>query len=111
VLHLSASCHYYLYSSPVHIRKSFDGLSGIVQNELKKDLLSAAVFIFLNRCRNQVKLLLHEADGFTLFYRRLHKGRFTLPSALPQEGSIRLSTTDLLSMLQGLHLHRSEKRA
>jgi len=39
------------------MRKSFDGLSGIVQNELKKDPLSSAVFIFLNRRRNQVKLL------------------------------------------------------
>lgn len=42
---------------PVNMRKSFDGFSGIVQHELKKDPLSTAVFIFLNRRRNQVKLL------------------------------------------------------
>ena len=44
------------------MRKSFDGLTGIVQNELKADQLSAAIFIFLNRRRNQVKLLLWEGE-------------------------------------------------
>jgi transposase len=58
VLHLSSSCKYYLYRSPANMRKSFDGLTGIVQNELKADPLSGAIFIFLNRRRNQVKLLL-----------------------------------------------------
>ena len=62
VLHLSASCKYYLFRSPVNMRKSFDGLTGIVQNELKADPLSAAIFIFLNRRRNQVKLLLWEGE-------------------------------------------------
>jgi transposase len=56
------------------MRKSFDGLTGIVQNELKADPLSAAIFIFLNRRRNQVKLLLWEEDGFSLYHKRLEKG-------------------------------------
>lgn len=56
------------------MRKSFDGLSGIVQNELKQDPISTAIFIFLNRRRNQVKLLLWEGDGFSLYHKRLEKG-------------------------------------
>jgi transposase len=102
---------YYLYAGRADMKKSFDGLCGIVRNELGREVNNREVFIFLNNRCTHIKLLLHEADGFTLFYRRLHKGRFTLPYASPQEGSIRLSTTDLLSMLQGLNLHRSEKRA
>ncbi|MGB8646760.1 MAG: IS66 family insertion sequence element accessory protein TnpB, partial [Anaerolineae bacterium] len=49
-------------------------------------------------------------EGFTLFYRRLHKGRFSLPSDSAAEGSIQLSATDLLSMLSGLHLHEIKKQ-
>ena len=48
-------CKYYLYRSPVNMCKSFDGVTGIVQNRLKADPLSAAIFIFLNRHRNQVR--------------------------------------------------------
>ena len=89
MLHLSASCQYYLYPHPVNMRKSFDGLSGIVQNELKADPLSSAVFIFLNRRRNQVKLLLWEGDGFSLYHKRLEKGTYELPAGRPQWQAVR----------------------
>jgi len=62
------------------MRKSFDGLTGIVQNELKADPLGGAIFIFLNRRRNQVKLLLWEGDGFSLYHKRLEKGSYELPA-------------------------------
>jgi transposase len=55
------------------MRKSFDGLSGIVQNEMRTDPLSAAIFIFWNRRRNQLKLLHWEGDGFALYHKRLEK--------------------------------------
>ena len=100
---------YYLYSGPADMRKSIDGLSGIVYNELGREVNYKDVFIFLNRRGTHIKLLLQEADGFTLLYRRLHKGRFIMPAAADGEAALQLSATDLLSMLSGLHLHRSKK--
>jgi transposase len=97
--------NYYLYAGRADMRKSFDGLSGIVVNELGRQVNQKDVFIFLNRERTHIKVLLYEADGFTMFYRRLHKGRFTLPAAPGVNGSIQLSATHLISILQGLHLH------
>ncbi len=70
------------------MRKSFDGLSGIVQNELKEDPLSGAIFIFLNRRRNQVKLLLWEGDGVSLYHKRLEKGSYELPMPGDEASSI-----------------------
>lgn len=102
---------YYLYSGPADMRKSIDGLSGIVYNELGREVNYKDVFIFLNRRGTHIKLLLQEADGFTLLYRRLHKGRFIMPAAIDGEAALQLSGTDLLSMLSGLHLHRSKKTA
>ena len=102
---------YYLYNSHTDMRKSIDGLCGIVYNELGKEVNNKDVFIFLNKRGTHIKLLLHEADGFTLLYRRLHKGRFVMPAVADGEGAMQLSATDLLSMLSGLHLHRSKKTA
>jgi transposase len=70
------------------MRKSFDGLSGIVQHELKKDPLSTVVFIFLNRRHNQGKLLLWEGDGFSLYHKRLEKGTYEMPSGADGQTAI-----------------------
>lgn len=100
---------YYLYKSHTDMRKSIDGLCGIVYNELGKAVNNKDVFIFLNKRSTHIKLLLHEADGFTLLYRRLHKGCFVMPAVTGGEGAMQLSAIDLLSMLSGLHLHQSKK--
>ncbi|WP_315816152.1 IS66 family insertion sequence element accessory protein TnpB [Paraflavitalea speifideaquila] len=55
------------------MQKSFDGLCGIVRNELGKTISDKDIFIFLNKWCTHVKLLLAEQDGYTLFYGRLHK--------------------------------------
>lgn len=102
---------YYLYSRSTDMRKSIDGLCGIVYNELGREVNSKDVFIFLNKRCTHVKLLLQEADGFTLLYRRLHKGHFNMPDISDDAAATRLSATELLSMLWGLHLHRSKKTA
>jgi transposase len=104
VLHLSASCRYYLYRKPVNMRKSFDGLSGLVQSELKKDPLNGAVFIFLNRRHNQVKLLLWEGDGFCLYHKRLEKGSFELPDCTANEMVVHIEADQLLLLLKGISL-------
>ncbi len=102
--------NYYLYAGWADMRKSFDGLSGIVVNGLGREINEKDVFIFLNKERTHIKVLVYEADGFTLFYRRLHKGRFTLPADTAVNGSIQLSAIDLISLLQGLHLHTLKNR-
>jgi transposase len=110
MLHLSASCQYYLYLHPVNMRKSFDGLSGIVQNELKKDPLSSVIFIFLNRRRNQVKLLLWEGDGFSLYHKRLEKGSYELPAGTNDQGSVCVEADQLLLLLRGISLRHIRRR-
>jgi transposase len=102
---------YFLYCGVADMRKSIDGLCGIVQNELGREVKYKDVFIFLNKRGTHIKLLLQEADGFTLLFRRLHKGRFIMPDIIEGEAAIQMSATELLSMLSGLHLHRSKKRA
>jgi len=103
---------YYLYCGHTDMRKSFHGLCGIVRNELGKEVNDRDIFIFLNKRFTHIKLLLYETDGFTLFYRRLHRGRFNLSSTAAESGgAIHLNATEVISILSGLHLHRIKKRA
>jgi transposase len=110
MLHLSALCRYYLYRPAVNMRKSFDGLMGIVQNELKVDPLSAAIFIFLNRRRNQVKLLLWEGDGFSLYHKRLEKGSYELPAGNADQLVVNVEADQLLLLLKGISLRHIRRR-
>lgn len=85
------------------MRKSFDGLRGIIRDELGKEINAKDVFNFLNKELTHIKILLYEPDGFTLFYRRFHKGRFPTPAESSGQGSTQLSAMDLFSLPWGLH--------
>ncbi len=61
------------------MRKGFDGLSGLVREGLMKNPLSGDVFIFFNKRRSQVKLLLWEKDDFSRYHKRLEQGTYELP--------------------------------
>ena len=92
------------------MRKSFDGLSGIVRNELQKDPLRGEVFIFINKRCNQVKLLLWEGDGFSLYYKRLEKGTYELPAWDQHTTCVQLGSDELMLILKGISLKSVRRR-
>ena len=99
---LGGSLIYQLYNKACDMRKSFDGLSGLVSQELGRDPLSGEVFIFLNRHRNLMKLLHWEAGGFVMYCKRLEKGRFTPP--LMEAGSTLIQWPALVLMIEGIRV-------
>ena len=81
----------YLYSAPVDMRKSIDGLALLVEQELEISPFQSALFVFCNRQRDKVKILYRERNGFVLWYKRLEKHRFKWPSAelpMPIDGDV-----------------------
>jgi transposase len=70
MLALTSSLRYFLYREVTDMRKGFDGLSGVVRQALGKDPLNGEVFIFLNKRRNQIKLLVWEHDGFSIYHKK-----------------------------------------
>ena len=80
---LTSSHRYYLYRKPVDMRKSFDGLCGIVSNQMNCDATSGEVYIFINRLRDKIKLLHWESGGFVLYYKRKQQRRKILRFDLP----------------------------
>lgn len=110
MLHLSASCKYYLHRQPTDMRKGFDSLSGIVTSALKMDVLNGAVFIFINKKHNQLKLLLWEGDGFAVYYKRLEKGTYEMPAAAKNNTEFSITHEALQHILQGVSLKSVRKR-
>ena len=99
-------CRYFIYRSGCDMRKGYDGLSGLVRNEWKKDPLSGDVFIFLSKQRNKIKLLHWQNDGFVIYSKRLEKGTFELP----KENSIEITSYQLQFILDGIYLSSIKKR-
>lgn len=107
---LSSDLRFHLYNQPTDMRKSFNGLSGIVRNELDRDPSNGEVFIFINKPRNKIKLLHWQGIGFTLYYRRLEEGTFDVPRYDPSVGSIGLSYTQIVMLVDGLSVKNIQKR-
>ena len=86
------------------LRRSFDRLSAQVQEVLRQDPLSGHVFVFFNRQRNRVKLLVWERDGFWLLYKRLEAGTF---AALERD---EINARELYLLLEGIEVVRERRR-
>jgi transposase len=68
--------------------------------------LNGSVFIFLNRRRTHIKLLLWEGDGFSIYYKRLEKGTYELPAYTGGSSAIPMDVRQLQFILQGVSLKK-----
>jgi transposase len=92
------------------MRKSFHGLAAIVKYKMQRDVLGGDIYIFISKHRNAIKLLRFETDGFAIFYKRLEKGTFEIPSRDHGSGTILLSDNELIFILKGVALKRIKYR-
>lgn len=76
---LSSATRVFVSLDPVDCRKSFSGLQGLVQDQLRQDPFSGHVFVFTNRTRNRLKLFYWDGSGIWIATKRLERGRFNWP--------------------------------
>ena len=107
---LSERHKYYLYNGSADMRKGFDGLSGLVRNELGMNPLTGDVYIFINRSRNRMKMLVWEHGGFVLYYKRLEQGRFARGKIKENTQSIEYTWQDLMLLVGGIERNSIKKR-
>jgi transposase len=99
-------------AGPLDLRKSFDGLAGVVKGVLRQDPLSGALFLFFNRAADRVKVLWWDRTGYCILYKRLERGTFRVPRALtPGATSITIEAAELAKILEGIELPPSKQRA
>ena len=97
---LSSGARFYLRCGSTDLRKAFDGLASIVEDELKRDLYDAVVVLFCNRARNRVKAIYWDGSGLCLFAKRLEAGTFSWPESA--EDAKEITPAELSMLLEGV---------
>jgi transposase len=112
VIFLPRAVRVYFATAPTNLRKSFEGLSNDVRVVMTHDPLSGHVFVFVNRRRNQVKLLVWTRGGFTIVHKRLERGTFTFPARVTGEAvSVAIDAHELSMLLEGIDLAQARSSA
>ena len=112
MLSFAGSLPIYLYAGAADMRKSFDGLLGLIQQAKiveTEDICSGAWFVFRNRRGDRLKILYFDNDGLAIWYKRLEQGRFQWPQANGRT-SLRVEAGTLRLILAGIDLQSVRRR-
>jgi len=102
ILHIAQDANFYLYRKPIKMSYSFDRLAALIRTELNTDIINGDVFIFLNKQRATIKIMVYEDKGFSIFYRRLDAGSFQLPLIASDHVSYKMNVDQMDHMLSGV---------
>jgi len=101
MLSVTGTARVFLSRAPVDFRKAHDGLCALVRDEFRDDPFSGDVFVFFNKARDRIKLLLWDRNGFWLLYKRLERGTF--PFDVRGVGvRVEISRAQLSMILEGI---------
>lgn len=110
MLSFGASVRLFVATAPTDLRKSFDGLSTLVQAELGMSPLRGDMFIFLNRRATQVRILFWDRDGYCVLCKRLEQGTFRRVQGADGEASVEIEAAELAMLLHGIDAEAVHKR-
>lgn len=102
----------FLAAGATDMRKSFNGLSGLVRSRLSSDPLSGDLFVFCNQDKNRLKILYFDSSGMWVFAKRLERGTFAWPRMLGERARVGLRYEELMLLLNGLdagELHERQR--
>jgi transposase len=110
MIHLPASVRVYLCARACDMRKSFDGLQGLVTQTMELDPFAGHLFVFGNRRRDRVKILYWDRDGFAVWAKRLEEGTYAMPFEDDGERRREITTQELGALLSGIDLSHARRR-
>jgi transposase len=99
----------YLAAGATDMRKGFDGLHGLVRDQLGCDPMSGHLFLFANARRTRLKVMVWDGSGLWVCSKRLEEGRFRWPEATGED-RIAMSHEELTLLLNGIDLDRVKRR-
>lgn len=116
MLSLPPSIRIFVSTQPTDMRKSFDGLAGLVETVIRQSPTSGHLFLFINRNRDRLKILYWDRDGLAIFYKRLEQGAFQMPrprdenDSDSQPTSLEIRADELAMLLGGIDLRSARRR-
>ena len=105
----SGSVKVYVASQSTDMRHGIDGLARLVESNFGEDIYSGALFVFLSRRMDRLKILTWDAGGFVVYYKRLERGRFKQPRVGSGAATTTLAAAQLVMLLRGIDLSRVRK--
>jgi len=100
----------FICEQAVNLRKSFDGLSGVVEGIMEEDPENGDLFVFFNHSRKQIKVLQWQGDGFAIWMKRLEQGSFHLPMPEENRAKIEVNPRVFSAILNGIKPEKYYKR-
>jgi len=110
VFGVGAATRIYVATGATDLRKGFDGLYGLVRDQLLCDPLSGHLFLFSNAQRNRLKVLFWDTSGLWVCAKKLEKGRFNWPKPDDAQAKVVLSHEAFAMLLGGIDLARTRPR-
>ena len=107
---LGAATRIYLAVGSTDMRKGFEGLYGLVRDQLGLDPLTGHLCLFCNKGRNRLKVLYWDGSGLWICAKRLERGRFSWPSDGEESARVTLSQEELSLLLGGIDLTRTRRK-
>lgn len=104
MLPLNPSVQILLYTQPVDMRKSYDGLSALVKSLLHKDPSTGQLFVFINKRKTHMKILYFDRTGYCIWCKRLEQGQFNFSSS--SQGQRLLEWTDLQLLIESIEVQK-----
>lgn len=92
---------------PIDFRKGIAGLAAVCEVRLGEAPLDGTLFVFVNRRRDGLKMLVWTHGGFLMVYKRLEKGRFRWPPLKTDRGTV--SPAELAALLEGIDLTNARR--
>jgi transposase len=103
MLNVPPSTKIFLCNQHIDMRKSFDGLSGLIQTHFGQNPLCGHLFVFFSKRRDRMKILFWQIDGFVLYYKRLEGGTFSWADYVEPGMDAEILTSDFELLLSGIH--------
>jgi transposase len=115
MLSLSLPGRVFLCLLPTDMRKSFDSLAGLVEQQLGQDPLAGDLFVFRSKRGDRLKLLYWDSDGLAIWYKRLEEGTFVFPTPDQQRAKVGahgliIRPAELAMLLDGIDLADVKRR-
>lgn len=112
MLSFPSSVRVFLAVDPVDMRKSFNGLYGVVREQLKRDPREGGLYVFSNRRRDRLKILFWDGSGLWVLAKRLEQGRFSWPKGVDvRDGRLTIKHAALSMLLEGVDLKNGMQKA
>ena len=101
---------YFIYTGITDMRKGYNGLYGIIKTIMESNPLDGNVYIFLNKRRNQLRMLVYDTGGLVLLCKRLERGTFKNVKTETKQSKLQINWTQLTCIMQGIKLRSIKYR-